>query len=130
MGEDVAGQTVLIVEDNHDNRAIYTMMLEHAGYVVVGAGDGEEGVERAKELQPALILMDVSLPKMDGYTATRMLKADANTAAIPVIALTAHALAGEELKARAAGCNGYLPKPVEPKRVLQEVQAFIGPAVG
>ena len=117
---------VLLVEDNHDNRAIYGIMLEHEGYSVIEAVDGEEGVERAQAFLPALILMDVSLPKMDGYSATRILKADDRTAAIPIIALTAHALAGEEQRARDAGCDGYLSKPVEPMRVVEEVRRFIG----
>jgi two-component system cell cycle response regulator DivK len=130
MSERGAAKVVLLVEDNHDNRVIYGMMLEHAGYQVIEAVDGEEGVDRAREHHPALILMDISIPKIDGYTATRMLKTDASTADIPIIALTAHALAGEEQRARAAGCDGYLSKPVEPKRVLEEVRRFIGPAEG
>lgn len=119
-------QTVLLVEDNHDNRMIYGIMLEHAGYEVIQAVDGEQGLERARELLPALILMDVSLPKLDGYSVTRLLKSDERTAGIPIIALTAHALAGEEQRARDAGCDGYLSKPVEPIRVVEEVQKFIG----
>ena len=121
-------RAVLLVEDNHDNRMIYGVMLEHAGYTVIEAVDGEQGLERAREFLPALILMDVSLPKMDGYSATRILKADESTAGIPIIALTAHALAGEEQRARDAGCDSYLPKPIEPRRVLEEVQKFIGSA--
>lgn len=130
MSEAAAGpQAVLLVEDNVDNRIIYGMILTHAGYVVIEAGDGEEGIDKAREHHPALILMDVSIPKIDGYSATRILKAEAATSATPIIALTAHALAGEEQKARAAGCDGYLAKPVEPKRVLEEVRRFIGPAL-
>ena len=129
MSERGSVQAVLLVEDNHDNRAIYGMMLEHAGYRVIGAVDGEEAIERAREHHPALILMDISIPKIDGYSATRLLKADASTAHIPVIALTAHALAREEQRARAAGCDAYLSKPIEPKRVLEEVHRFIGPAL-
>lgn len=128
MSERGAAQAVLLVEDNRDNRVIYGMMLEHAGYEIIEAVDGEEGIERAREHHPALILMDISIPKIDGYTATRILKADASTANIPIIALTAHALAGEEQRAREAGCDGYLAKPVEPKRVLEEVRRFIGRA--
>lgn len=125
----VGPQAVLLVEDNVDNRIIYGMILTHAGYTVIEAGDGEEGIAKARELRPALILMDVSIPKIDGYSATRILKAEIATAGTPIIALTAHALAGEEQKARAAGCDGYLAKPVEPKRVLEEVRRFIGPAL-
>lgn len=130
MTEAAAGpQAVLLVEDNVDNRIIYGMILTHAGYIVIEAGDGEEGIDKAREHHPALILMDVSIPKIDGYSATRILKGEPATSATPIIALTAHALAGEEQKARAAGCDGYLAKPVEPKRVLEEVQRFIGPAL-
>ena len=128
MERGAAAPAVLLVEDTMDNRAIYGIILEHAGYTVIEAVDGEEGVQRAREHHPALILMDISMPKIDGYTATRMLKADASTADILIIALTAHALAGEELRSREAGCDGYLSKPVEPKRVLEEVKRFIGPA--
>lgn len=120
--------TVLLVEDNHDNREIYRTLLEHLGYQVLEAADGEEGVRIARETLPSLILMDVSLPKMNGYTATGVLKSDDGTANIPVIALTAHAMAGEEERAREAGCDGYLAKPVEPRRVAEEIQRFIGPA--
>jgi CheY-like chemotaxis protein len=89
---------------------------------VLEAGDGEQAIEMAREHQPGLILMDVSIPKIDGWEATRRLKADPLTAHIPVIALTAHALASDREKAAAAGCDGYIPKPAQPQEVLQEVQ--------
>lgn len=123
--EDLMPETILLVEDNVDNRAVYRMGLEHWGYEVVEAVDGEEGVRLARERLPDLILMDVSLPKLDGYSAATMLKADPDTRAIPIVALTAHALAGEEEKALAAGCDGYLAKPVEPKRVVETVRLQI-----
>jgi two-component system cell cycle response regulator DivK len=119
--------TVLLVEDNADNRAIYRMILEHFGYEVIEAHDGEAGVRLARDHLPDLILMDVSLPRIDGYTATGMLKADPATMHIPVVALTAHALAGEEQRARRAGCDSYLAKPVEPKRVVEEVRQLLAP---
>jgi CheY-like chemotaxis protein len=120
--------TVLLVEDDRDNRAIYRTILEHSGYLVIEAEDGETGVQLARQQRPALVLMDISIPKLDGWAATRILKSDPATAAIPIIALTAHALAEDREKATEAGCDSYLPKPVEPRRVVAEVQRFIGPA--
>ncbi|HUE77297.1 MAG TPA: response regulator [Longimicrobiales bacterium] len=119
---------VLLVEDNEDNLVVYRTILEHVGYTVVEARDGEEGVSRARSAKPDIILMDISIPKLDGWEATERLKADDGTAAIPIIALTAHALEEDRAKAMRAGCDGYLAKPVEPRRVVQEVEKFIGPA--
>jgi CheY-like chemotaxis protein len=122
-------KTVLLVEDNEDNLVVYRTILEHVGYKVIEARDGEEGVSQARRELPDLILMDISIPKMDGWEATQRLKADAATRAIPIIALTAHALEEDRQKAQQAGCDGYLAKPVEPRRVVQEVERFVGPAV-
>ena len=121
-------KTVLLVEDNEDNLVVYRTILEHVGFAVVEARDGEEGVNRARETLPDLILMDISIPKIDGWEATRRLKAAEPTRAIPIIALTAHALEEDRQKAIQAGCDGYLAKPVEPRRVVQEVERFLGPA--
>jgi CheY-like chemotaxis protein len=121
---------VLLVEDNEDNLVVYRTILEHVGFIVIEARDGEEGVSRARSERPDIILMDISIPKMDGWEATQRLKADGETAAIPIIALTAHALEEDRLKAMRAGCDGYLAKPVEPRRVVEEVEKFIGPARG
>jgi two-component system, cell cycle response regulator DivK len=118
-------QTVLLVEDNDDNLRIYSTILSYAGYHVLEATDGEAGVERARAEHPDLILMDVSLPKMDGWEATRRLKGDAATSAIPIIALTAHALSSDRERAIQAGCDGYIPKPAEPRAVLAEVQRIL-----
>lgn len=120
-------KTVLLVEDNEDNLVVYRTILEHVGYRVIEARDGEEGVARARQELPDLILMDISIPKIDGWEATQRLKADAATDAIPIIALTAHALEEDRQKALQAGCDGYLAKPVEPRRVVQEVEKFVGP---
>jgi CheY-like chemotaxis protein len=119
---------VLLVEDNEDNLVVYRTILEHVGFLVIEARDGEEGVSRARTERPDIILMDISIPKMDGWEATQRLKADGETASIPIIALTAHALEEDRLKAMRAGCDGYLAKPVEPRRVVEEVEKFIGPA--
>lgn len=118
--------TVLIVEDNEDNRIIYRTFLEHHGYVVLEASDGEAGVQSVREHRPDIVLMDISMPVLDGYEATRILKADPATASIPVVALTAHAMAEDRRLAAEAGCDSYLAKPAEPRRVLAEVQRLLG----
>jgi CheY-like chemotaxis protein len=119
-------KTVLLVEDNEDNLIVYRTILDHVGYRVIEARDGEEGVARARADKPDLILMDVSLPKMDGWEATRRIKADEKTRQIPIIAVTAHALDDDREKATQVGCDGYLAKPVAPRRVVEEVERFIG----
>ena len=119
-------KTVLLVEDNEDNLIVYRTILDHVGYRVIEARDGEEGVARASSDHPDLILMDVSLPRMDGWEATRRIKADAATRDIPIIAVTAHALDDDREKAIEVGCDGYLAKPVAPRRVVEEVERFIG----
>ncbi|MFP4624222.1 MAG: response regulator [Gemmatimonadota bacterium] len=119
-------KTVLLVEDNEDNLVVYRTILEHVGYRVIEARDGEEGVRLARSDLPDIILMDISIPKIDGWEATGRLKDDDATAGIPIVALTAHALEADRAKARQAGCDGYLAKPVEPRRVVQEVEKFIG----
>ena len=116
---------ILLVEDHEDNRNIYRTILEHFGYQVVIAMDGQSGIRLAREEQPDLILMDLSIPVVDGWEATRVLKDDAATRTIPVIALSAHALEEDRARAREAGCDGYLAKPVEPRKVLEEVARFL-----
>ena len=112
---------VLIVEDNHDNRAIFAAILHHHGYEVLEAADGEAGVRIATESRPDVILMDISLPRMDGIEATTRLKQSDETASIPIIAVTAHAMREDEERVRRAGCDASLAKPVEPMRVIEEV---------
>lgn len=119
--------TVLLVEDNPENREIYGTFLRHFGYEVLEAADGAEGVKVAREARPHLVLMDVGLPVLDGIEATRLLKGDPATAAIPVVALTAHAMESDRLAALAAGCDEYVSKPAEPSRVLAVVKAFLEP---
>jgi CheY-like chemotaxis protein len=120
-------KTVLIVEDNEDNRLIYSQYLTHGGFRVLEASNGAEGVDVARRERPDIVLMDISMPVMDGLTATRVLKADEALRSIPVIALTAHAMASDEAMAREAGCDGYISKPVMPKDVRAEVERWIGP---
>jgi two-component system, cell cycle response regulator DivK len=117
---------VLLVEDNPDNREALSRHLRRKGYEVLIAVDGGEGVEKARPEVPDLVLMDMSLPVLDGWEATRRLKADPETRAIPVIALTAHAMAGDREKALEAGCDDYDTKPVEFARLLGKVQAQLG----
>ena len=116
---------ILLIEDHEDNRNIYCTILEHFGFRVLLASDGREGVSQAREGQPDLILMDISIPHIDGWEATRILKGDPATADIPVIALTAHALPEDRERAEAVGCDGYLTKPVEPRRIIEEVNRFL-----
>lgn len=118
--------TVLIVEDNLDNFLIYSLYLEQrGGYRVLRAADGQTGVAMAASEHPDLILMDVSLPIMDGWDATRAIKADPATAHIPVVALTAHAMVSDREKAAEVGCDDYVAKPAEPQTVLEVVRKFL-----
>ncbi len=117
--------TVLIVEDNADNLKLATFLLESAGYTVISAPDAEAGLALARGAAPDLILMDIQLPGMDGLQATALLKADEATRAIPVIALTALAMKGDEERIRAAGCDGYIGKPMRYKEFLAAVESHL-----
>ena len=117
---------ILLVEDNEMNRDMLSRRLVRNGFEVVMAADGGEGVAMAASEQPDLILMDMSLPVMDGWEATRRVKADAATSTIPVIALTAHALVEDREKAKAAGCDDFDTKPVELPRLLEKINRLLG----
>ncbi len=119
---------ILLVEDNEMNRDMLSRRLERKGYQVVIAVDGGEGVEMAHSQSPDLILMDMSLPVLDGWEATRRLKAAADTAAIPVIALTARAMASDREKAMQAGCDDYDTKPIELPRLLGKIETWLAGA--
>ena len=119
---------VLLVEDNEMNRDMLSRRLVRNGYDVVIAVNGQEGVDMAGSEKPDLILMDMSLPVLDGWEATRRLKADPTTAAIPVIALTAHAMDSDREKALAAGCDDFDTKPIELPRLLEKMKAFVSDA--
>ena len=108
----MSGRCILVVEDQEDNRTILRDLLTNAGLEVLEAVTGEEGVRMAEAHRPDLILMDIQLPVVDGYDATRRIKAREELRAVPVIAVTSYALSGDEEKARAAGCDGYVTKPV------------------
>lgn len=119
---------VLLVEDNEMNRDMLSRRLARNGYDVVIAVNGQEGVDMAGSEKPDLILMDMSLPVLDGWEATRRLKADPTTASIPVIALTAHAMDSDREKALAAGCDDFDTKPIELPRLLEKMKAFVSDA--
>ena len=117
---------ILLVEDNEMNRDMLSRRLQRKGFEVVMAVDGQAGVEMASTASPDLILMDLSLPVIDGWEATRRIKADAATRQIPVIALTAHAMAGDEQKAIEAGCDDYDTKPVNLNRLMEKIGKYLG----
>ena len=117
---------VLLVEDNEMNRDMLSRRLQRRGYEVISAVDGEEGVKMAQSEAPDLILMDMSLPVLDGWDATQQLKAGPETQSIPIIALTAHAMSGDREKALEAGCDDYDTKPIEFSRLHEKIQALLG----
>ena len=117
---------ILVIEDHEDNRAILRDLLSTADVKVSEATDGAAGVAAAIAERPDLILMDIQMPVMDGYEATRRIKADPALKAIPIIAVTSYALSGDEDKARAAGCDGYIAKPYSPRQMLAKVREVIG----
>jgi two-component system cell cycle response regulator DivK len=117
---------ILVVEDTEDNRQILRDLLGMAGYDMVEAHDGAQGVAMAAEHKPDLILMDIQMPVLDGYEATRRIKADPALAAIPIVAVTSYALSGDEQKARDAGCNDYIAKPYSPRQMLAKVREILG----
>ena len=118
-------RTILVVEDQEDNRTILRDLLNHAGFDVLEAVTGEEGVRAAEAHRPDLILMDIQLPLLDGYEATRQIKAQPELRAIPIVAVTSYALSGDEEKARAAGCDGYITKPFSPRQLLATVRSYL-----
>ena len=117
---------ILLVEDNETNQMLALAVLQRDGYQVELAGSSEEASQRLATARPDLILMDMSLPVMDGWEATRRLKAESATQTIPVIGLTAHAMTGDRDKAMAAGCDDYDTKPVELPRLLEKIEALLG----
>lgn len=116
---------ILLVEDNEMNRDMLSRRLQKRGYEIVMAFDGEQGVSAAQEHTPDLILMDMSLPVIDGWEATRRLKANPKTAHVPIIALTAHAMSDDRAKAMEAGCDEYDTKPIDLERLLPKIQALL-----
>jgi two-component system cell cycle response regulator DivK len=121
----MSARTILYVEDNEANRMIVRDLLKRTKYTLIEAFDGEEGVAKALELRPGLILMDIQLPKISGLEAIRRLRAEAATAATPIIAITSFALSGDEQKAKAAGATAYLAKPYSPFDLLKLVRQYL-----
>ncbi len=123
--------TVLIIEDNVQNRYLATYLLEHHGFTVVAALDGPQGITLAGRLLPDLVLLDIQLPGMDGYSVARALRRVPALRATPIIAVTSYAMAGDREKAVAAGCDGYVEKPIDPQTFVAEISAYLAsPAVG
>ena len=117
---------MLIVEDDLDNRWVMARMLTGAGYIALEAGDGDEALDVAKREQPAVILMDLALPRMDGWEATRRIRADPQLSDIPVLAITALTMESDERRARAAGVDEYLTKPVRSAKIRAMVRRYVG----
>ncbi len=120
-----SSQKILVVEDNQDNRELVVKVLKINGYKVIEAVDGEEALEKTKTENPDLILMDLFIPKIDGYEVTRRLKSDIDLKSIPIIALTAHAMKGDMEVALAAGCDGYIPKPIDVRELPKQIEYFM-----
>ena len=116
---------ILVVEDTEDNRKIVRDLLSSVGYELIEAVDGLEGVRAAEREQPDLILMDIQLPGIDGYEATRRIRKIPALATVPIIAVTSYALSGDEAKTRAAGCDGYVAKPFSPRQLLAKIREFL-----
>lgn len=118
-------RTVLLIEDNEQNRYLANFLLTGRGFRVETANDGLEGIERAKEIVPDLILLDIQLPHMDGYEVARKLRLADGLGKTPIIAVTSYAMAGDREKALDAGCDGYIEKPIDPATFVDEVASFL-----
>ena len=123
----MAGERVLLVEDNPMNRRVVEFLLKAQGYIVDEARDGQEALEKLKTQLPDLILMDLQLPGLDGFAATKIIKQDDATKNIPVVALTAYAMSGDAERALAAGCDGYITKPIDPDEFHNTVASYLNP---
>ena len=117
---------ILVVEDQEDLRGLLRTLLTGSGYEVLEAANGEAGVAKAKSDRPDLVLMDIQMPVLDGYEATRQIKADSDLKATPVIAVSSFAMKGDEDKARAAGCDHYVTKPYSPMQLLRVIRGYLG----
>ena len=119
------GKKILYIEDNEQNLYLVTFLLEKHGYTVIPATDGQKGIDEAAVERPDLILLDIQLPKMDGHAVARNLRSNQDLSAIPIIAVTSYAMAGDREKALAAGCNGYIEKPINPDTFIQQVEQHL-----
>jgi CheY-like chemotaxis protein len=120
-------KTILLIEDNEQNRYLLTFLLEKHGYAVVAAFDGSSGIEIANTMEPLAILLDIQLPQIDGYAVARALRKSPAQKHTPIIAVTSYAMSGDRERALAAGCNGYIEKPINPDTFVSEVEAFLKP---
>jgi two-component system cell cycle response regulator DivK len=120
---------ILLIEDNEGNRYLATFLLQSRGWQVTHAIDGPSGLALAAQIDPSLILLDIQLPGMDGYAVARALRASAPLAGVPIVAVTSYAMPGDRERCIAAGCNGYLEKPIDPQTFVQDVEAFLTAAV-
>ncbi|MBI5583449.1 MAG: response regulator [Deltaproteobacteria bacterium] len=116
---------ILLIEDNEQNRYLINFMLQQNGYDVLLAPNGPQGIELARQYRPALILLDIQLPGMDGYTVARTLKGAPDTASIPIVAITSYAMAGDREMGLEAGCDGYIEKPIDPETFLAEITEYL-----
>jgi two-component system, cell cycle response regulator DivK len=117
---------ILVVEDQDDLRGVLRDLFTSSGYIVIEAADGATGIAMAKSDRPSIILMDIQMPLIDGYEATRQIKADPDLASIPIVAVSSFAMKGDEEKARAAGCDEYVTKPYSPVQLLRMVRGYLG----
>lgn len=117
--------TILLIEDNAQNRYLVTFLLEARGYAVTPAADGPLGIDLADHLRPQMILLDIQLPTMDGYAVARALRANPALQSTPIVAVTSYAMSGDREKAIAAGCNGYIEKPINPETFVSEVETYL-----
>ena len=118
---------ILLIEDNAQNRYLVTYLMEQAGHEVVPAVSGPVGIELAGQVRPDLVLLDIQLPVMDGYAVARALKGNPATGAVPIVAVTSYAMVGDREKALAAGCDGYMEKPINPETFVADVERFLPP---
>ena len=121
---------ILYIEDNEQNLYLVTFLLEKHGYEVHAARDGQEGIDTAARVLPDLILLDIQLPHMDGYAVAHQLRSNPDLAEVPIVAVTSYAMAGDRDKALAAGCNGYIEKPINPDSFVTEVERFLRSSPG
>jgi len=117
---------ILIIEDNEQNLYLATFILEKNGYEVVQARDGQEGIELAGQVHPALILLDIQLPVLDGYAVARELRKNPSLASVPIVAVTSYAMVGDRERVLAAGCTGYIEKPINPETFISEITQYLG----
>jgi two-component system cell cycle response regulator DivK len=118
-------KTILLIEDNEQNRYLATFLLEKHGYTVLSAADGPMGIELAGKILPQLVLLDIQLPTMDGYTIARALRENPALQATPIVAVTSYAMPGDREKTIAAGCNGYIEKPINPETFVSDVERYL-----